>query len=191
MEQMRQEAREFIINTYYEFGKTEDEALRRIEEVDQDIVEKGFYEQTYEELEYGAKVAWRNSNRCIGRLFWDQLHVKDQRHLKTEEAIFQALVEHIDFATNGGRIRSTISVFQQLKQGEKVRVWNHQLIRYAGYETEQGIIGDSDSIEFTNVCIEVGWKPKYGHFDILPLVIQVNDNEPKWFEIPEHVLLEV
>ncbi|MDQ0350259.1 nitric-oxide synthase [Alkalibacillus filiformis] len=191
MEQIRQEAREFMINTYYELGKTEEEALHRIEEVDQEIVDKGFYEQTFEELEYGAKVAWRNSNRCIGRLFWDQLHVIDKRHLKTEEAIFQALVEHIDFATNGGRIRSTISVFPQLKQGEKVRVWNHQLIRYAGYVTEQGVIGDSDSIEFTNKCIELGWEPKYGHFDILPLVIQINDNEPRWFEIPEDVLIEV
>jgi len=30
---------------------------------------------TREELEYGAKVAWRNSTRCVGRLSWESLVV--------------------------------------------------------------------------------------------------------------------
>ncbi|NIK11719.1 nitric oxide synthase oxygenase [Alkalibacillus almallahensis] len=188
---MHQEAQEFLSLCYEELGKSENEMEQRIKDVFQEIDEKGFYEHHFEELEYGAKMAWRNSNRCIGRLFWDQLHVLDKRYLKTEEAIYQALIEHIDFATNGGKIRPTISVFSQSISGETVRIWNHQLIRYAGYETEDGIVGDPDSIAFTNACIDLEWEPKYGQFDILPLVIQVNDNEPKWFNIPEDLVYEV
>ncbi|WP_411954819.1 nitric oxide synthase oxygenase [Alkalibacillus sp. S2W] len=191
MEKMFQEAEKFLRLCYDELGKTEGEVEQRIQEVFEEIDDNGFYEHNYEELKFGAKAAWRNSNRCIGRLFWDQLHVLDKRHLNTEKAIYQALIEHIDFATNGGKIRPTISVFSQSISGETVRIWNHQLIRYAGYETEGGIIGDPDSIAFTNACIDLGWEPKYGHFDVLPLVIQVNDHEPQWFNIPEDLVYEV
>ncbi|HLO12231.1 MAG TPA: nitric oxide synthase oxygenase, partial [Pseudoneobacillus sp.] len=57
--------------------------------------------------------------------------------------------------------------------------------------TEQGVIGDPGSIAFTEICLNLGWEPKYGKFDVLPLVIQVNDHTPQIFEIPEHLLLEV
>ena len=93
----------------------------------------------------------------------------------------------LQFATNGGKIRSTITVFKQ----ETVRIWNYQLIRYAGYETENGIVGDPDSIRFTKVCEEFGWRGEGTPFDVLPLVIQVGDREPKVFEIPKEYVLEV
>jgi nitric-oxide synthase len=53
------------------------------------------------------------------------------------------------------------------------------------------IIGDPASIEFTNLCIKYGWKPKYGTYDILPLVIQLDSKTPLLFEIPSHDVLEV
>ncbi|MFD2354446.1 nitric oxide synthase oxygenase [Nonomuraea ferruginea] len=31
-----------------------------------EIARRGSYTHTSEELEFGARVAWRNSNRCIG-----------------------------------------------------------------------------------------------------------------------------
>lgn len=142
---------------------------------------------TTEELTFGARVAWRNSNKCIGRLFWNSLHVMDQRDLLAEHHIFEALLEHMDYATNGGKIRPVLSVFAH----DRVRIWNHQLIRYAGYETTEGIVGDSNSVKFTEVCEALGWQGARTNFDILPLVIQVDNRTPQFFEIPKQHVLEV
>lgn len=184
---MLKEAAEFIRSYYEETDRSERDMEMRLIEVEQQILKLGTYEQTKEELTYGAKVAWRNSNKCIGRLFWQSLNVMDKRTLHTEESIFEALLEHIQFATNKGKIRPTITVFSP----KEVRIWNHQLVRYAGYETENGIIGDSDSIEFTKICEQFGWKGNRGRFDVLPLVIQTKNNPPKLFEIPKEYVLEV
>ncbi|UOR13983.1 nitric oxide synthase oxygenase [Halobacillus amylolyticus] len=165
-----------------------DERLREVKEA---IDLTGTYHHTYEELEYGAKVAWRNSNRCIGRLFWDGLKVFDQREVGEEEEIRDALFAHMDYATNRGKIRSTISIFKPKRQDEEIRIWNHQLVRYAGYEEGNQIIGDPASVEFTKKCQELGWQGKGGSFDVLPLVIQINNDPPKWFTIPKEKVLEV
>lgn len=184
---MLTEAQEFIRLYYIETGKEEHEMVARLEEIEDEINLSGTYVHTTEELEFGAKVAWRNSNKCIGRLFWQSLTVFDKRDLCKEEDIFKALLDHIEYATNGGRIRPTITIFSP----KDVRVWNHQLIRYAGYETEEGVIGDSDSLAFTKVCEGLGWKGEGTNFDVLPLVIQVNNQPPKIFNIPDSYILEV
>lgn len=185
------EAEEFIKTCYRELNKSEQELENRMKEIHKQAQTQGFYEHTTVELEYGAKAAWRNSNRCIGRLFWDQLNVIDKRNLETEEEMIGALFEHIEFATNKGRIRPTITIFPQKAPNKIVRIWNHQLIRYAGYKTEQGVLGDPHSISFTEACMDLGWEPKFGKFDVLPLVVQMNENHPKLAEIPETLLLEV
>jgi hypothetical protein len=46
---------------------------QRLSEIRRQIEETGTYIHTFEELQFGAKVAWRNSSRCIGRLFWNKL----------------------------------------------------------------------------------------------------------------------
>ena len=153
----------------------------------QQIEQENFFTPTTEELIFGAKVAWRNSNKCIGRLFWQSLTVFDERSLDHEQEILEALLRHIDYATNGGKLRPAITVFAP----ENVRIWNHQLLRYAGYETADSIIGDSDSLKFTKVCEELGWRGKGTQFDLLPLVIQVGDRKPQIFEIPRKHVLEV
>jgi nitric-oxide synthase len=43
---------------------------QRLADVQQEIESTGTYTHTFEELEHGARMAWRNSNRCIGRLYW-------------------------------------------------------------------------------------------------------------------------
>ena len=153
----------------------------------QHIKTAGEYIPTTEELTFGARVAWRNSNKCIGRLFWQSLHVIDARDILTEEVVFNTLLEHIQYATNDGKIRPTITVFAP----ERVRIWNHQLIRYAGYETESGIVGDRHSIEFTKICESLGWQGEKTAFDVLPLVVQVDGREPQVFTIPDEYVLEV
>lgn len=185
---MLNEAVDFIKMYYTEKDFPSDQLDKRLDEVKHDITESGYYRHTSEELAFGAKVAWRNSNKCIGRLFWQSLQVKDQRSILDEKKIYKKLLEHIEFATNKGKIRPTISIFDP----QKVRIWNHQLIRYAGYEQEDGsVIGDSDSIAFTKECIKLGWRGNGGMFDVLPLVIQVENRKPRFFEIPKEYIKEV
>ncbi len=40
-----------------------------LHDIELEIKETGTHTHTEEELIYGAKMVWRNSNRCIGRLF--------------------------------------------------------------------------------------------------------------------------
>jgi nitric-oxide synthase len=187
-----QQAEEFIQLSYRERGKTEEEITRRIADMKREIHEPGTYEHTFEELEHGAKLAWRNSNRCIGRLFWQSLTVFDARRSLSEEEVFRDICRHIDYATNEGKIRPAITIFKpKTSSEEQIRIWNHQLIRYAGYETEHGTLGDPHSIPFTNTCRKLGWGGQGTHFDILPLVVQIGENTPKWFQIPQDIVLEV
>lgn len=177
------EMRDFLSLYKHETNQSEEWLSYRL----QTIEEQGEYVPTTDELTFGARVAWRNSNKCIGRLFWQSLQVFDERELLEEQAIFTALLRHIDFATNKGKIRPAMTVFAP----NRVRIWNDQLLRYAGYETEDGIVGDPDSIRFTELCLKLGWEGKGTGFDILPLVIQVDEKSPEFFEIPKEYVLEV
>lgn len=180
------EAREFILKCYHELGKSIEETQDRLAVIQDSLMFRATYELTYEELQHGARMAWRNSNHCIGRLFWKSLNVFDERHLKTPDEVANALYRHIEFATNVGKIRPTITVFNP-----RVRIWNHQLIRYAGHETERGIIGDPHSVAFTRICEKLGWRGKRTPFDVLPLVVQIDGEQPVWFSIPDDLVLEV
>lgn len=190
--QQNRAAEHFIQTCYGELGKTAAETEARIREVRKAIAEQGYYEHTAEELQHGAKMAWRNSNRCIGRLFWESLHVFDARSVTTEAEMAEALLRHIEYATNNGKIRPTITVFAPSVPGRtQLRLWNHQLIRYAGYETEYGVIGDPVSIELTRLCQRLGWEGEGTQFDILPLVLQAGENPPQFFDIPKQLVMEV
>lgn len=87
---MEDEAVEFLSLFYEEHRLDGKEA--RIRDVCEAIRTDGTYEHTAEELAFGARLAWRNSNRCIGRLFWERLTVIDERKAHTEEAVAQALL---------------------------------------------------------------------------------------------------
>ena len=127
------EAIEYLYLFYREQLLPESQLQERVGEVFRDYRRERTYWQTEDELTYGAKVAWRNSTRCIGRLLWQSLIVRDLRHLTTAADIFAALVEHIQQATNGGSIRSMMSIFAPDSPGQPgIRIWNSQLIRYAG-----------------------------------------------------------
>ncbi|MGE9267717.1 MAG: nitric oxide synthase oxygenase, partial [Verrucomicrobiales bacterium] len=98
----------------------------------------------HENLAETAKTAWRNSVRCIGRRMWKGLEVVDARELSRADDIFEALLCHLRQATNKGKIVPVMSVFREWQPDEpEIRIWNHQLIRYAGYRRPQGkILGD-------------------------------------------------
>lgn len=190
-ETMRKKARSFIRRCYTELDR-EWAIESRLADIDREIALTGQYTHTFEELEHGARMAWRNSNRCVGRLFWQSLDVFDERELTTAEDIHKACCRHIEYARNGGDIRPTITIFKPRQQGEsQVRFWNYQLLRYAGYDTPDGIVGDPSEVELTEYCQSRGWEGEGTAFDVLPHIIQIRDNEPELFEVPESLIESV
>lgn len=167
------------------FAQLEGEHTERLREVEAEIGQTGTYTLTTDELTAGAMLAWRNSNRCIGRLFWQTLTVHDARDVTTFDEVYDALVAHLRYATNGGKIRSTMTVLPN-----EFRVLNSQLIRYAGYETEDGILGDPLSLTMTKQAQRLGWTGDGTAFDVLPLLI-TDGNEVRMYELPADAVLEV
>ncbi|XP_065651342.1 nitric oxide synthase 1 isoform X2 [Hydra vulgaris] len=166
---------------------------QRITEVLQEIDAYGSYELIEKELIFGARLAWRNASRCIGRIHWKKLHVFDCRHVTTAQQMIECCLQHLRFATNKGNIRSSISIFPHKKKNQEgFRIWNSQLIRYAGYRQDDGkVIGDPSSIEITKIAQSLGWVGEGTMFDILPLIVQANSTEVHCFEIPKEYILEV
>ncbi|KAI5931500.1 Nitric oxide synthase, inducible [Manis javanica] len=188
------QAIEFVNQYYSSFKEAKiEEHLARLEAVTKEIETTGTYQLTGDELIFAAKQAWRNAPRCIGRIQWSNLQVFDARSCSTAQEMFEHICRHLRYATNSGNIRSAITVFPQRSDGKHdFRVWNAQLIRYAGYQMPDGTIrGDPASVEFTQLCIDLGWKPKYGRFDVVPLVLQADGRDPELFEIPPDLVLEV
>jgi len=147
------------------------------------------------ELAAMAKLAWRNHAKCIGRLFWESLELLDARAALTPEEVFEACITHLRHSTNGGRIRPTVTVFAPAAgENRGIRIWNRQLVRYAGYRMRDGVIlGDPEQAEFTDRVLSMGWRPPVVRtaFDLLPLVIECPGHPPRWFELPRDAVLEV
>ena len=187
-----QEVTDYLTLFAREQNLSDDDLKQRLNRIYVECEQTGGYWQTTTELAYGAQIAWRNSVNCIKRITWRSLTVRDLRHLTTAEEIFAALVEHIEGATNRGKIRPTISIFAPQIGEEGIRIWNPQLIRYAGYRQPDGrVIGDPDQVELTKICQSMGWKGSGTSFDILPVIIEMPDRPPKLFDIPKEVIMEI
>ncbi|CAE1274788.1 NOS1 [Acanthosepion pharaonis] len=129
----------------------------------------------------------------ISVCFYLSSYLFDRREVTTPKQMFDAICEHIAYANNKGNLRSAITIFPARTDGQHdFRVWNPQLISYAGYQQKDGsIIGDPANAEFTLVCERLGWKGNGGRFDILPLVLQAHGGKPEIFELPQELILEV
>ncbi|MGR8011925.1 nitric oxide synthase oxygenase [Streptomyces hypolithicus] len=171
--------------------------LRRIDAVRAEIDATGTYRHTTAELVFGARVAWRNSNRCIGRLYWRSLRIRDRRELTTAAEVARESAAHLREAGNGGRIRPLITVFAPDAPGRPgPRIWNEQLIRYAGYRATEGgvtsVTGDPRNAGLTALARRLGWPGGPGTpFDVLPLVVQGSEGPPRWYPLPHDAVLEV
>jgi len=190
------EAEEFLHRMFAEGAAEEGERLEiRLAQVRGEIAETGTYRHTPAELAFGARVAWRNSARCIGRLYWRSLRIRDRRRVTDASAIAGECVAHLRQATRAGRIRPTITVFApDTPATPGPRIHNEQLIRYAGYRLEDGsILGDPRYAEFTEQVRRLGWRPpeRRGSFDILPLLIEAEPGDSRLFTLPADAVLEV
>ncbi|MGW1893699.1 nitric oxide synthase oxygenase [Streptomyces sp. NPDC002004] len=166
----------------------------RLAAVWSEIAGTGTYRHTPEELTFGARVAWRNSNRCIGRLYWRSLCVRDRRDATSAEEVVDGCVDHLRQATRDGRIRPVLTVFApDTPERRGPRIWNEQLIRYAGYpRPDGGVLGDPRNTGITALARRLGWPGGPGTpFDVLPLVVQGTDDKPRWFQLPSDAVLEV
>jgi nitric-oxide synthase, bacterial len=167
----------------------------RLRQVHREIETAGTYWHTPAELEFGARVAWRNSSRCIGRLYWQSLQVRDRREVTAASDIAAESILHLRQATNGGRIRPVITVFApDAPDRPGPRILNPQLIRYAGYQTADGaVIGDPANADVTRLALDLGWPSggPGGRFEILPLLVQQADAPVTLHELPADAALEI
>ncbi|XP_057298420.1 nitric oxide synthase, inducible-like isoform X2 [Hydractinia symbiolongicarpus] len=193
-DEVKKDGKSFMKQYFASMGSENSENhLNRMSEVLSEIDAKGIYKMTEDELMFGARLAWRNAARCIGRIQWKKLKLFDFRHVTTAKEMFECLLTHIKYATNKGKLRSTISIFPPRTARRKdFRIWNGQLIRYAGYKQEDGtVIGDPAGVELTEMAQQLGWVGKGTRFDVLPLILQANGELPEYFEIPEEDVMEV
>ncbi|GGO66522.1 nitric oxide synthase oxygenase [Nonomuraea cavernae] len=184
---------ERFVRLFHEENPAAGDPRPRVREVAGEIARHGTYTHTYEELQFGARVAWRNSNRCIGRLYWRSLKVRDRRQVRSAEGVAIECVAHLREATGEGRIRPTITVFPPDAPGAPgPRVLNEQLIRYAGYRDADGAItGDPRYVDFTKRVRAHGWRGAGGRFDVLPLVVQTAEGGRLLCNLPGDAVLEV
>lgn len=166
------------------FSMSETDVSRRLSAIEEEIARSGTYKHTATELQFGVQWAWRSSNRCVGRHMWRTLMVQDCREIRSRSGVVDALENHLNLAWQGGAIQSVISVFaprdpNRVDEPDPVRIANHQLLRYAGFEQADGSIqGDPHSFDFTQRMLQQGWIPnrRTAHTP-LPWSIWINDLE--------------
>jgi nitric-oxide synthase len=95
-EEIIEEAVDFI-NQFYASVKREGSKTHkeRISEVIASINKTHTYEMKETELCFGARTAWRNAPRCIGRIQWSKLQVFDARFVTTARGYPLSGVFHI------------------------------------------------------------------------------------------------
>ncbi len=195
-ERLSEAAREYLDQIAEELDWPETRRDKRWSEITHEIRATGAYTHTFEELEYGAKLAWRNAPKCIGRISWKNLIVRDRRHVTDPDEMFAECVEHLRAATNGGNIEIVLTAFRPTRPGERwgPRIWNSQLIRYAAHRLADGsVLGDRANLELTAAIRKLGWTPpaEPTDFDILPLVVDMPGHEPRIYQLDPADVLEV
>lgn len=187
-------AESFLRLFYAEEPAAQGTLSRRLERVRLELALTGTYRHTPAELTFAARVAWRNSSRCIGRLYWRRLRVRDRREVSTAADVAAEVVDHLREATNGGRIQPLITVFAPDTPGRQgPRILSSQVLSYAGYQEGHQVTGDPANVELTRLARLLGWPGRQppGRFDILPLIVQGADGGPSLHEIPADAVLEV
>jgi nitric-oxide synthase len=172
-----------------------DHISHRKREIVRELRRHDYYEHTPEELAFGARVAWRNHANCIGRLHWKSLEINDYRSVRDPDVIAAKVFDHMAQAKEGGRIRSTISIFAPVR-GASLPAWieNRQVTQYAGYIRKNARpLGDPINTEFTRTVTALGWeRPSVqGHFDLLPLLIRDEEGHRHLYDIPAGCVDEI
>ncbi|MEU7527690.1 nitric oxide synthase oxygenase [Saccharothrix sp. NPDC042600] len=187
-------AAEAFVRQYFRECLPGEAPRRRVRQVLDEIAATGTYTHTPEELVFGTKAAWRNAPRCLGRLYWQSLIVRDLRHVDEPGQVAAECFAHLRQGHNGGRIRPIVSVFAPDRPGRPgPRIVSDQLLRYAGARAGDGSwVGDPRNAELTEHARRAGWRAPIGRFTLLPLMVQRHPGEPaRWFPHPRDAVVEV
>ncbi len=147
-----------------------------------------------EELAFAARVAWRNEARCIGRLYWRSLRVRDCREVTNSAGMYSALCEHLELATREGDIRPVMTIFAPAESGHPgPLIRNRQLAGYAGYRERGEVLGDPLNCALTEEALALGWEPPKVRtaFDLLPWILIGRDELPALYSVPRNLVKEV
>jgi nitric-oxide synthase len=184
------QAAEHFIRMFHDAHPAAGPAGKRLAAVRTAIAETGTYRHTAAELAYGARIALRDSGWCTSGVPWRQLKVRDLRGLRNAAAVATECVAHLRLAHHGGDVRPLVTVFApDTPAAPGPRVWNDQLVRYAGYAET----GDRRYTEFTEAVTRMGWQapePR-GRFDVLPLVVETAHEGVRLFDVPADAAVEV
>lgn len=168
---------------------------RRWAEVRRALRRHDHYDHTPEELAFGARLAWRNTGRCIGRLLWESLEVADCRDAADPHAIAARMADHLREADEGNGIRSVISIFAPVKS-TRLPAWieSQQIVRYACHRLPDGTMsGDRQNAEATRLARSMGWRPEGspGAFDLLPYFVRDAEDRRVMIEPPRDRIREI
>ncbi len=161
----------------------------RLGKVRAQIAETGTYEHTRAELAYGARIALRDSGVYTDGVPWRGLLVRDLRTARTSTEVAAGCVQHLRLAAGKGRVRPTVTIFAP----DSSRLVNEHLVRYAGYAQHGQVLGDRRHVAFTETVRKMGWRPPTARsaFDLLPLVVQDEEQGVRLFGLPRDVVREV
>jgi hypothetical protein len=164
-ERLLRKAFEWSEQVAYELKWDEADLAKRKLDIESEIRSTGTYTHTEEEVVHGARVAWRNSAKCVGRIAWNTMLVRDRRHVTNLDQIFAECVEHQRLATADGSLKAVMTVFKARQPGTRLgfRFWGLQLIRFACYEMPDGrLVGDKANPQYTrNALSLVGSHPSH------------------------------
>jgi nitric-oxide synthase len=174
----------------------------RVAEALHDLDQTGTYRLASAELSHGLKQAWRADPRCIRRgmfdrlaqVEWDDLERADFSGAKlTPDLVAGVIGYYVRYATNRGRLTPRIMVFPpDGPDGPTLRIWNDQLIRYAGELQPDGrVLGDPAQLKLTAAVRQLGWSERIGRQTVLPIAFQIGRSAPELITLSRKDVLEV
>ena len=184
-------AAEHFLRMFHDAHPSSGALAKRLAAARDAIATTGTYRHTAAELAYGARIALRDTGWCTSGSGWRQLKVRDLRGLRNAAAVAAECVTHLRLAGADGKIKPLVSIFApDTPTAPGPRVWNDQLVRYAGHDAG---LGDRRYTGFTAAVRAMGWQSPAtpGRFDVLPIVVETMHEGPMLFTVPPDAAREV
>lgn len=105
-ERLLRKAFEWVEQVAHELKYDDAYLAKRRLDIETEVRTRGTYTHTEEEIVHGARVAWRNSAKCVGRIAWSTLMVRDRRHVTNLDKMFAECLEHQRLATADGSLKA-------------------------------------------------------------------------------------
>jgi nitric-oxide synthase len=175
-----------------------DRDVRTAEALDE-LDRSGTYRLASTELSHGLRQAWHAAPRrirhgMVAQVEWDDLERSDFSGAKlTTDLVAGVIGYFVRRATNGGRLTPRIVVFPpDGPDGPSLRIWNDQLIGYAGERQSDGqVLGDPTQLTLTAALRRLGWCERIGSQTVLPIAFRIGRSAPELLSLSRKDVLEV